>query len=301
MISHSISLWPLCSELARHLGMLRTVSFIHLHLFNLDLSFSPSLPFSSLKRPQKKKISWIWSTPSSLYFYCIGKVLVKTLPMPLHILNDIIETILTVSIKLSFSGLFQAESEWRGGCSGSCNMTAHMLYLEGNRIWVTVFASSTFYTCTCILFKQSMCACKIWAILALVPGNSDIDGCLVDMEKFAYKRRRSVQKCCSPDCVTDAEVRESGVKGFPHCYQRSSVQSWNCLLGLLSLNPMPYLLLQPCSASMHQAGKQGFHICLSSTVIEIRSRISRNRKLPDKFQTISLKLVIVCPPVSLDI
>lgn len=203
--------------------------------------------------------------------------MVKTLPMPLHILNDIIDAILTLSVKLSFLGLFHAESEWRGGCNGSCNMTAHMLYQEGNRIWVPMFASPMLYTCTWIFFMQSMCACKIWATLALGPGNSLWYWWMFSGHgEVCLQKRRLVQKFCSPDCITDAQVRKSGVKWFPHCYQRSLVQSWNSLLGLLSLNPMPYLLLQPYSASMHQAGKQDFHICLSFIANKIRSRISRN-------------------------
>lgn len=158
MIRHSISLWPLCSELARHLGMLRTVSFIHLHLFNLDLSFSASLPFSSLKRPQKKKIHRLWSIPFSLCFYCVDKVLVKTLLMPLHILNYIIDTILTLSIIFSLLGLFQAESEWRGWicvCRGSCSITAHIMY------WKAIESASQCLHLSCFTPALAFSLCKV--------------------------------------------------------------------------------------------------------------------------------------------
>lgn len=157
MIRHSVSLWPLCIELARHLGMLRSVSFMHLHLFNSDLSFSLTCPFLQTTG-KKSQNSWICALLPLFFFPHVCKVFVKTLPCTFTHFKWKHSTISTVSIKSSFSRLFKAESReevvavyhvmWQHTCHTGSAIEAKPQYLY----LLCSTSAPAFYLCKVCVF-----------------------------------------------------------------------------------------------------------------------------------------------------
>lgn len=144
------------------------------------------MPFSSLKRPQKKKQLNLVHSFLSLFFFVFTRCRLRLYPVPLHILNNSISPLLTVSIKPSFSGLFHAESEGKGVAA-----VYHVMWLHTCRTGSAIKAKLQCLHLPCCTSALAFYLCKIrvhaesglslhYCPTALL----DINGHLVVMESF---------------------------------------------------------------------------------------------------------------------